>query len=155
MVSRRQLIKQSGMVAGAAALAATPLSRSTTRAQETVKLQVWKAPHTDDDQQYFDGVLATFTEQNPNIEAEYRVTPWESWQETYTAAYAGDSPPDISYVVDSFFPKYSDAGSLVDLSKLEGADLSKWEPLYDPSIWARGTRKGGVFVLLTVDSCFL
>lgn len=156
MASRRDLIKAAGAAAGAAALAATPLNRSATRAQETVKLQVWKAPHTTEDQQYFDGVLAEFTSANPGIEAEYRVTPWESWQETYTAAFAGDSPPDISYVVDSFFPKYSDAGSLVDLSTLEGADLAKWEALYDPSIWARGTRNGAVYGLpyLTGGSTF-
>ena len=156
MVSRRELIKRAGVAAGAAALAATPQLRRNARAQETVQLQVWKAPHTNDDQQFFDGVLAEFTTQNPGIEVEYRVTPWESWQETYTAAFAGDSPPDISYVVDSFFPKYSDAGSLVDLSTLEGADLAKWEALYDPSIWARGTRNGGVFGLpyLTGGSTF-
>lgn len=159
-VSRRNLLKQSGAaaaVAGAATIGATPRSLRLAGAQEMVKLQVWKAPHTTDDQKYFDGVLATFTEQNPNIEVEYRVTPWATWQETYTAAFAGDSPPDISYVVDSFFPKYSDAGALVDLSKLEGADLSKWQSLYDPSIWDRGTRKGSVYGLpfLTGGSSFV
>ena len=78
--------------------------------------------------------------QNPGIEVEYRVTPWATWQETYTAAFAGDSPPDVSYVVDSFFPKYSDSGALVDLATLEGVDLATWKALYDPSIWDRGTR---------------
>ena len=157
-VSRRNLLKQTGAaVAGTAALTALPRIAPSAKAQETVKLQVWKAPHTTDDQKFFDDALATFTSQNPGVEVEYRVTPWATWQETYTAAFAGDSPPDISYVVDSFFPKYSDAGALVDLSKLDGADLSKWEPLFDPSIWARGTRKGGTYGLpfMTGGSAFV
>ena len=159
-VSRRSLLKQSGAaaaVAGTAAITTAPKSARKVRAQDTVKLQVWKAPHTTDDQKFFDGVLATFASQNPGVEVEYRVTPWATWQETYTAAFAGDSPPDVSYVVDSFFPKYSDAGALVDLSKLEGADLAKWEALYDPSIWARGTRNGAVYGLpyMTGGSSFV
>lgn len=142
-ISRRSLLKQSGAAAaGAAVVAGTPIGLRSARAQDTVKLNLWKAPHHPDDQAFFDGKLAEFTEANPNIEVEYRVTPWETWQETYTSAFAGDSPPDVFYAVDSFFPKFADAGALVALSDLEGADLTKWEPLFDPSLWSRGMRGG-------------
>ena len=59
------------------------------------------------------------------VAVAYRLTPWETWQETYTSAFAGDSPPDVSYVVDSFFPKFADAGALVDLGSLEGGDHAR------------------------------
>jgi multiple sugar transport system substrate-binding protein len=152
-------LKQTG-VAGAAAAAAASTKVSAPniiRAQDTINLSVWKAPHTDDDQVFFDEQLAVFMEQNPGIQVEYRVTPWATWQETYTSAFASDEPPDVSYVVDSFFPKFADAGALVDLSTLDGVDLAAWQELYEASIWDRGTRAGATYGIpyLTGGSSFV
>lgn len=147
-LNRRDLLKKTG-AAGVGIAAATAMPKfnapNTVRAQDTVNLSVWKAPHTTEDQVFFDEQLAVFMEANPGIQVEYRVTPWATWQETYTAAFASDEPPDVSYVVDSFFPKYADAGALVDLATLEGVDLAAWQALYDPSIWDRGTRAGATY----------
>ena len=105
-LNRRDLLKQTGAagagVAGAAALGGANVRRAA--AQEKVKLNVWKAPHNDGDQAFWNERLATFMTDNPTIEVEYRITPWATWEETYTAAFASDSPPDISYIVDSFYP---------------------------------------------------
>jgi ABC-type glycerol-3-phosphate transport system substrate-binding protein len=159
-LSRRDLLKSTTAAgAGLAAAAAVPKfhAPNVIRAQDTINLSVWKAPHTTEDQTFFDEQLATFMEQNPGIEVEYRVTPWATWQETYTAAFASDEPPDVSYVVDSFFPKFADAGALVDLATLEGVDLAAWQELYEPSIWDRGTRAGATYGIpyLTGGSSFV
>ena len=91
-LTRRSLIKGTG-AAGAAvaagAMAPKVFRSSMASAQDTVQLSVWKAPHTPDDQKFFDEKLAAYVEANPGVEVEYRVTPWETWQETYTAAFAG------------------------------------------------------------------
>ncbi len=154
-INRRDLLKRTG--AATAGLAAASVIPTTTvhrsaKAQDTINLSVWKAPHTPDDQMFFDGKLAAYAEANPGIEIEYRVTPWETWQETYTAAFAGSDPPDISYMVSSFFPKFADSGTLVDLNTLEGADIAGWEPLFDPGIWGLGTRGGAVYGLPFLQS---
>ena len=143
-IDRRTLLKGAGAagVAGAGALA---VGSGAARAQDAVKLSVWKAPHTPDDQKFFDEKLAAYAAQRPGVEIEYRVTPWDTWQETYTAAFAGDDPPDVSYVVNSFFPKFADAGALVDLGTLEGADLAAWQPLFDPGIWGLAVRDGKTY----------
>jgi len=145
-LTRRALLARMGALAGAGLLAAhTPAAVAAPGfrpSSQQVKLSVWKAPHNPQDQEFWDGQLATYMKSHPNVSVEFRVTPWDTWHETYTAAFAGDNPPDISYIVDSFFAKYADAGSLVALDSLEGADLSRWEPLFDPSIWAKGHRGG-------------
>jgi multiple sugar transport system substrate-binding protein len=151
-ITRRRLLTSTGVVAGAAAVSAVPTRSFSARAQEKVKLNVWKAPHSPQDQEFWNGKLQEFSTQNPNVEVDYRVTPWDTWQETYTSAFAGDSPPDISYMVDSFFPKFADANALVDLSTIPGVDLSKWQPLFDPSLWTRGSRKGIVYGLPFLSS---
>lgn len=152
-LSRRNLLQRAGVLAvGASGVGAATFPATRAGAQEAVKLNVWKAPHSPGDQQFWNERLATYTDDHPNVETEYRVTPWDTWQETYTSAFAGDSPPDISYIVNSFFPKFADAGSLVDLGSLEGVDIAAWEPLFDPGIWALGTRNGKVYGLPFLQS---
>lgn len=154
-LTRRSLIKGTG-AAGAAVAAASvapKIFRSPVAAQDAVKLSVWKAPHTPDDQKFFDDTLAAYAADNPGIEIEYRVTPWDTWQETYTAAFAGSNPPDISYMVNSFFPKFADANALVPLSEIEGANIAEdWEPLFDPAIWGLGERNGEAYGLPFLQS---
>lgn len=154
-LTRRSLIKGTG-AAGAAVAAASvapKIFRSPVAAQDAVKLSVWKAPHTPDDQKFFDDTLAAYAADNPGVEIEYRVTPWDTWQETYTAAFAGSNPPDISYMVNSFFPKFADANALVPLSEIEGANIAEdWEPLFDPAIWGLGERNGEAYGLPFLQS---
>jgi multiple sugar transport system substrate-binding protein len=154
-LTRRSLIKGTG-AAGAAVAAgamAPKVFKSPVAAQDTIKLSVWKAPHSTDDQKFFDDKLAAYAADNPGVEVEYRVTPWETWQETYTSAFAGSDPPDISYMVNSFFPKFADAGSLVPLSAIEGANIAEdWQSLYDPAIWGLGERNGEAYGLPFLQS---
>jgi multiple sugar transport system substrate-binding protein len=60
-------------------------------------------------------VIADFEAQNPSITVDHTITTWETWDETYTAAFAGGSPPDVSYMPDQFYFKFADAGQLADL----------------------------------------
>ena len=113
-----------------------------TKAPEKVHLTMWKAPHSDQDEKFWTETLAKFTEANPSIEVEYRVTPWGTFHEQYTAAYAGDSPPDVAYFPNTFFPKYAAAGQQVVLDDLPFADLGKWKALHDEAIWDLGSYDG-------------
>jgi ABC-type glycerol-3-phosphate transport system substrate-binding protein len=154
-LDRRDLLMRTGAAGAGLAMAgmlpSTTVHRSA-KAQNTISLSVWKAPHTPDDQAFFDEKLTAYAEANPGIEIEYRVTPWETWQETYTAAFAGSDPPNISYMDNRVFPKFANSGTLVDLGSLGEADLSAWEPLFDPRIWSLGTRGGVVYGLPFLQS---
>jgi len=153
--TRRDILRGTGALAAGLAggsLIAPGRAPLAAARQEPVRLNLWKAPHTTNDQQFWTERLAGYGEEHDGVTVEYRITPWETWQETYTSAFAGDSPPDVSYVVDSFFPKFADAGALVDLASLDGVDLTTWEPLFDPTIWQRGTRAGKVYGLPFLQS---
>jgi ABC-type glycerol-3-phosphate transport system substrate-binding protein len=60
-------------------------------------------------------VIADFEAEHPDIQVDHTITTWETWDETYTAAFAGGSPPDVSYMPDQFYFKFADAGQLADL----------------------------------------
>jgi len=121
---------------------ATPVPPTATPVPKKVHLKLWKAPHGEQDEKFWTETLAAFTAQNPDIEVEYRITPWGQFHELFTSAYAGDEPPDVAYFPNSFFPKYADAGELVVLDDLPFVDLAKWKVLHDEAIWNLGSLHG-------------
>ncbi len=151
-LTRRSFFKGAGAAAVAGGIA-PKIFISSASAQDAAKLSVWKAPHTPDDQKFFDDKLAAFASEHGGVELEFRVTPWDTWQETYTAAFAGSNPPDISYMANSFFPKFADAGALAPLSAIEGANIEEdWQPLFDERIWGLGERAGEAYGLPFLQS---
>ncbi len=145
-VSRRELLTGAAMTAGAAALAActpAPAAAPTQApAAAKVKLSLWKAPHSDQDEKFWTETLAEFTKANPDITVDYRVTPWDTFHEQYGTGYAGDGPPDVAYFPNTYYIRYAAAGQQVPLADLKFADLNKWKALHDPAIWSQGAYGG-------------
>jgi ABC-type glycerol-3-phosphate transport system substrate-binding protein len=81
------------VAASAAPVLAGPAS------QATVKLQMWKAPHkpAGEEIKIAEKVLAGLHEANPGIQVEYTEVPWLKYNEQLTAAFASNTPPDITY----------------------------------------------------------
>ena len=113
-----------GALAGVAG--AAPLARA---AGST--LNVWKAPHTPDDAKFFDGEFAIYKKAHSDISVDYRVTPWASWDPTYTSAFAGGSPPDLHYDVGIYFGKFAQAGKIVALDQKYASTLKPLLKNYD------------------------
>jgi multiple sugar transport system substrate-binding protein len=124
-----------GMFPGAAAARALQGSAS-------VNLNVWKAPHSATDAQFFNGQFKTYEKTNPGVSVDYRVTPWASWDQTYTSAFASGSPPDLHYDVPIYFGKFAKAGKLVALDQKYGSQLKTVAKNYDPTQFA-GSLLGG------------
>lgn len=119
-------------------------------ADDKVTISFWKAPHSESEADFWKPILAKFMEENPNITVEHLVTPWDTWTEKYTAAFAGGTPPDVSYMTE-WFPKFADANQLADLSKYVTDDSKK---LIGKSNWDYATYKGKLIGMpfLAVDS---
>ena len=71
---------------------------------------MWKAPHTPTDAQFFNAQFATYKKTHADINVDYRVTPWASWDPTYTSAFASGSPPDLHYDVGIYFGEVRPGG---------------------------------------------
>lgn len=91
---------------------------------EEVVLTYWKAPHGEDEADLWAPIIAKFEEENPGIKIDFLVTPWETWTEKYTAAFAGGTPPDVSYMTEGF-PQFADNDMLHDLSSYAPADIDQ------------------------------
>jgi multiple sugar transport system substrate-binding protein len=90
-------------------------SSSESKSGGQITLSFWKAPHSDREAEYWEPILSKFMDENPNIKVEMLVTPWDTWTEKYTAAFAGGTPPDVSYMTE-WYPNFADAGQLADLT---------------------------------------
>jgi len=127
--SRRDFLKATAVGAGLAAFggvisACQPVAIPTTApaapsaapaAAEPVTISYWKSAHSLYEEERMGKVIADFEALHPDIKIEHNITAWDTWDETYSAAFAGGSPPDVSYMPDQFYFKYAEAGQLADL----------------------------------------
>lgn len=79
-----------------------------------VKITFWKAPHIKTEKDVWSTIIKKFETENPNIQVEFLETPWDGWDQKYTAAFAGSNPPDVSYLSE-YFVKFAKNGKLADL----------------------------------------
>ena len=128
VLSRRGFLKIAATGAGLATFAAAcapavpaPASDGggdSAPAAAAVTISFWKSPHSLNEEERMGAVIADFEAQMDNIAVEHTITTWETWDETYTAAFAGGNPPDVSYMPDRFYFKFAEAGQLMDLNPL-------------------------------------
>jgi ABC-type glycerol-3-phosphate transport system substrate-binding protein len=147
-LSRAELMRRAAALgvglSGAGALAA---GASAARQSENITLNVWKAPHSAQDAEFMNARFAEYKKVHPNVSVDYRVTPWASFDETYTAAFASGNPPDLHYDVDLYFTKYAKAGDLVALDQKFGSELNAQKKYYDASDFTDTSYEGHVYGL--------
>lgn len=126
------------------AVAATFLRRS------PVTLTFWKGPHmpgNEEAQRIAGPMLRKFEKENPDIRVNFVLTPWDSWTEKYTTAFASGSPPDVSYMTEAM-GKFALAGQLMGLdpfmasAHVDGRSLKSY---ILSRAWDSGTFKGKVY----------
>ena len=110
-------------------------------------LNVWKAPHTPTDAKFFDTQFAAYKKTHTDITVDYRVTPWASWDPTYTSAFAGGSPPDLHYDVGIYFGKFAQAGKIVALDQKYASTLNPLKKFYDITQFQSATLGGHIYGL--------
>jgi multiple sugar transport system substrate-binding protein len=120
-----------------------------------VTVTFWKAPHSDKEAEIWKPIIADFEAQNPCIKIEHVITPWDTWDEKFTAGFASDTPPDVSYMVDWWSAKFAMNNQFADLDKMGWSDQVKSG--YDPSVWSIPNIQGhqyGVPILLVPRMIF-
>lgn len=102
-----------------------------------VTISYWKAPHTDegDEAAYWEPIIDQFMEAYPHITVEHLITPWGTWIEKYTAAFAGGTPPDVAYMTE-WYPRFAETGQLVDLTSRITDEMRN---RYGPGQWNYAT----------------
>jgi len=149
-VSRRALLKLAATSAAALpvaqALAACGGSGGGEAASSTSALTYISGPNNDKDQQFKDALASAFTKGQKDVKVRSTFFDWETMDADLTAAYAGDTPPDIAYLVSRAWPQYAAAGALADLT--ERVKSPAFKETYDAipeEVWAAITRDGKIW----------
>lgn len=138
---------QTGVGLSALGLLGAACSSSPSGRTSSKTVTIWDAPQSTQDVKYFNSHLKAFEKSNPGISVTYNSTPWATWTPTYTAAYRGNTPPDIAYMPSDFFTQFAGQGALTDLSTVAGPAIAKWKPLFAESIWSTMIHKGVLYGL--------
>lgn len=161
-LSRREFMKRSVAVAGLATVssvfaacvpAAAPTGGAAPEAgaapaADVVTLTMWKGPHKpagDETKLCARPTLDKFEEANADIKVDFTEVPWSQYNEKFTAAFASDTGPDVSYQTESF-PRFVDAGQILAMTDLIDASSFDLNFFYERAL-GPGTYNGTLYAL--------
>jgi multiple sugar transport system substrate-binding protein len=100
----------------ASALILTGCSAVPTAADEstTLSFRLWDETVAE----AYEGSLAAFEKQNPDITVDVNVVPWADYWTNLRTDVAGKTMDDVFWLNNSYFGAYADAGKLVDVDQL-------------------------------------
>ncbi|MBV7328153.1 sugar ABC transporter substrate-binding protein [Chloroflexi bacterium TSY] len=134
-------------VADAPAAPASTDAGASAPAGEVVTLTMWKGPHKaagDETKLCAQPTLDVLQEMYPEVIVDFSEIPWGQYNEKFTAAFAADTGPDVSYQTESF-PRFVNAGHIMaldDMIESSGFDRAffyerAWEPgTYDGTTYS-------------------
>jgi multiple sugar transport system substrate-binding protein len=117
-------------------------------AADVVTLTMWKGPHKaagDETKLCAQPTLNIFQEANPEIKVDFSEIPWDQYNEKFTAAFAAEAGPDVSYQTESF-PRFVDADQVMQLDDMISASSFDREFFY-PRMWETCTYSGKTFAM--------
>lgn len=112
-------------IVGLLGAAVSLLMVNSASAEETKTIGFWKAPHSADEAALWAPYIAEFEKAHPGVKIDHVITPWNTWNEAYTAAFASGKPPCVSYMVDAFSPAFIYNKKFVDLNAAGWSDQVK------------------------------
>lgn len=158
-LSRRSFLVRTATVAGAATLGAgmaacAPAVPGATDvggdapAMEVVTLTMWKGPHKaagDETKLCAQPTIDVLEEMHPEISVDFSEVPWGQYNEKFTAAFAADQGPDVSYQTESF-PRFVNAGHIMPLDDMIASSGFERTFFYERA-WEPGTYDGTTYSL--------
>lgn len=115
-----------------------------------VTLSFWKGPHRADEATAVAGpTFAKFTDAYPNIHVDFLAVAWGDYTTKFGAAFAGGTPPDLSYQTESF-PTYVNGNDILALDAL--MQTSKFDRnFFYPQLWDVCTYSGKTYAVPWVN----
>ncbi len=107
-----------------------------------VEIEFWTmqlSPTFDD---YINGVIADFEEQNPNIKVKWVDIPWADMEKKILAAVASETAPDVANLNPQFASKLAELDALVDMDKMVDEETKN---KYFEGVWNSNTFDGKTF----------
>jgi multiple sugar transport system substrate-binding protein len=137
LLSAGGLLAACGGESGGAAANATTASGT---------IRFLKGPNFADDLAWQRESAAAFTQRHPKIHITPSLYDWASVETQLTTAFASNAPPDMVYMADTLWPKFADAGALLDLTEyVDDPAFAAEKARYPKDAWDAVTYDGKVF----------
>lgn len=150
-ISRRDLIQRGAALGFAATSAGTLLGACGGDSQSAPKrasgvVTYLKNPTSADETALVNKVLPDFHRLQPNIKvvaSAYDITAAET---KLTTAFASNSPPDVTQMADTLWPKFAAAGALADLTdRVKDPSYASEYAKYPKEAWEKVTFNGKIY----------
>lgn len=109
---------------------------------EQVEIEFWTmqlSPTFDD---YINGVIADFEEENPNVKVKWVDVPWGDMETKILTSVASKTAPDVANLNPQFAAKLAELDALVNMDEMVPDDVRSQ---YFEGVWASNTFDGKTF----------
>ncbi len=113
-----------------------------TDSDEQVEIEFWTmqlSPTFDD---YINGVIADFEEENPNVKVKWVDVPWGDMETKILTSVASKTAPDVANLNPQFAAKLAELDALVNMDEMVPDDVRSQ---YFEGVWASNTFDGKTF----------
>ncbi|WP_261130892.1 ABC transporter substrate-binding protein [Bacillus sp. Marseille-Q3570] len=117
-------------------------SAETSEEGEQVEIEFWTmqlSPTFDD---YINGVIADFEEENPNIKVKWVDVPWADTEKKILAAVASKTAPDVANLNPQFASKLAELDALINMDEVVSEEKKNE---YFEGVWKSNTFDGKTF----------
>lgn len=116
-------LSRRSVLIGGVGLLVVACGGGSTSTNTTIQLAFWKPPGlpTNLENQFFGNLITSFRKANPNIHVTYLDIPWASASEKYTAAFASNNPPDVSYQILNWLSNFGSQNALVPIEDVDSS----------------------------------
>ncbi|WP_408008499.1 ABC transporter substrate-binding protein [Pseudalkalibacillus sp. A8] len=111
-------------------------SAETTKDDKQVEIEFWTmqlSPTFDD---YINGVISDFEEENPDIKVKWVDVPWADMEKKILAAVASETAPDVANLNPQFASKLAELDALVNMDEM--VDEEKQNEFFE-GVWKSNT----------------
>ncbi|TDE92788.1 extracellular solute-binding protein [Occultella glacieicola] len=93
------------------------------------EVTMWYPPIAGDaEREFWDAKIAEFTEMHPDVEVTVEIVPWDGRAERLQTGIAGNTTPDVTYVLPSDVYSYGSQGIFTDVSSIIAEDSDDFLP---------------------------
>ncbi len=130
----------------AAACGSDDTTKSAAKGEVAGDVSFLKGPNWADDLKWQRETARAFTADHPRITVEPNLYDWASVETQLTTAFAGNAPPDIVYMADTLWPRFADAGALLDLTPyVDDPAFAEEKGKYPEQAWEAVTYDGKIY----------
>jgi multiple sugar transport system substrate-binding protein len=154
-VSRREFVRGAAAASALFSLAGPLAACGGGGGGDSEAITFLRGPVAEQDVRWQREYAAQFVKEHKGAKVSVNFFDWGTMEADLAAAFSQSQPPDVVYLTTRIWPKYADAGALVDLTdRVKDPAFKETYDAIPQSLWDSVTRDGKIWAIPTDGALF-